>query len=263
MLGKLLKYDLKYMIKNMGVFYILSIVFSIITRVFFSLDDTFINNLLGQISVGVMFSMIASIIINTIMRSFVRFRDSLYKDEAYLTHTLPVSKKSIYESRFIETLIFCVIGFVVIILSLLIAYYTKERWDMLRDFVNSLSIGLNINTTLFVVGMLLILYLEIVNAIQSGYLGLLLGYNRNSSKLGFSVVYGFIIYILSQCGLLLFIFITGLFNSKIMDLFKSNIVLDNSSVKLVMFIGIFFYIFVIFFINVLSLITFDKGVNVE
>ena len=32
MLIKLLKYDLKYMIKNMCVFYILSIFFAIITR---------------------------------------------------------------------------------------------------------------------------------------------------------------------------------------------------------------------------------------
>lgn len=52
-------------------------------------------------------------------------------------------------------------------------------------------------------------------------------------------------------------------SGKIVGLFKSNIVLDNSSIKLVMFMGIFFYIFVIFFINVLSLITFNKGVNVE
>ena len=36
MLNKLLKYDLKYMIKNMAIFYILSIFFAITTRILFN-----------------------------------------------------------------------------------------------------------------------------------------------------------------------------------------------------------------------------------
>ena len=263
MLNKLLKYDLKYMIKNMGVFYVLAIIFSIVTRVFFSLDETFINVLLGQISVGVMFSMIASIIINTIMRSYVRFRDSIYKDEAYLTHTLPVTKAEIFESRFIETLVFSLLGFIVIIISLFIAYYTKDRYILLKDSVNTLAGGLNINTVMFVLCILFILYLELINIIQTGYLGLILGYGKNNAKIGHSLIYGFIIYVLSQGALLLFIYIVGLFNSKVMDLFRNSITLDNSSIKLLLCLVIIFYSFIIFFINVISVNTFNKGVNVE
>ena len=249
MLNKLLKYDLKYMIGNMGVFYILSIIFAVLTRIFFSLDGGVIIEVIGQICVGVMFSMVASIMINTIMRSFVRFMDSIYKDEAYLTHTLPVTKAEIYESRFIETLIFSVVGFVIILISLLIAYYTKDRWMVLRDMINGLANGLNINTTMFVILVVVILFLEIIN--------------RNNSKLGFSVLYGFIIYIISQCAILLQLFITGLFNSKVMDLFRSNIVIESSTLKLLLVLAIIFYTFVILFMNVISVITFNKGVNVE
>ena len=57
-----------------------------------------------------MFSMVASILINTMMRSWIRFRDSIYKDESYLTHTLPVTKNNIYNSKFLQTLIFFVIS---------------------------------------------------------------------------------------------------------------------------------------------------------
>ena len=106
MLMKLLKYDLKYMIKNMAIFYILSIFFAITTRILFNMDQSVIINIIGQISVGCMFSMIASTLINTMMRSWVRFRNSLYKDESYLTHTLPVTKSELYNSKFIQTLIF-------------------------------------------------------------------------------------------------------------------------------------------------------------
>jgi len=121
MLNKLLKYDLKYMIKNMSVFYILAIFFAITTRILFVLNQSVIIKIIGQISVGCMFAMLANILINTMMRSWIRFRDSIYKDEAYLTHTLPVTKNNIYDSKFIQTLIFFIFGFVIIILCLFIA----------------------------------------------------------------------------------------------------------------------------------------------
>jgi len=115
---KLLKYDLKYMIKNMCVFYILSIFFAITTRLLSLPEQSVMIDILGKISSGCMFAMIANVIINAMMRSWVRFRDSLYKDEAYLTHTLPVTKNDLYNSKFIQTLIFFFVGFAVVLLSL-------------------------------------------------------------------------------------------------------------------------------------------------
>ena len=161
MLNKLLKYDLKYMIKNMSIFYILAIFFSVTTRILFSLNQTVIINIISQISVGCMYAMIANILINTMMRSWIRFRDSIYKDEAYLTHTLPVTKNNIYNSKFIQTLIFFILGFIIIILCLFITYYTKERWLLLKNYINSITVGLNINTVLFVISMLSVIFLEI------------------------------------------------------------------------------------------------------
>ena len=123
MLSKLLKYDLKYMIKNMSTFYVLAIFFAITTRILFNVEQSIIINIIGQISVGCMFAMLANILINTIMRSWVRFRDSLYRDEAYLTHTLPVTKNELYNSKFIQTLIFFFLVFIVVLISFFIAYY--------------------------------------------------------------------------------------------------------------------------------------------
>lgn len=127
MLVKLLKYDLKYMIKNMSIFYILSIFFSLTTRLLFHIEQSVIINIISQISVGCMFAMIANTLINTIMRSWIRFRDSLYKDESYLTHTLPVTKNDLFNSKFILTLIFFFVSFLVVLLSLFIAYYSKRE----------------------------------------------------------------------------------------------------------------------------------------
>lgn len=263
MLNKLLKYDLKYMIKNMSVFYILAIFFSISTRILFSLNQSFIINLIGQISVGCMFSMLANILINVIMRSWVRFKDSVYKDESYLTHTLPVTKNDIYNSKFIQTLIFFVFSFIVILICLFIAYYTKERWIMVKDLINSITMGLNINIIFFIIGVITVLFLEIFNLIQSGFLGIILGHKKNNNKIVFSVLYGFIVYMISQGIALLSIFIVALFNSNIMVLFKSNALLTDSSIKLLLILAIISYLLIIGLMNLICKKIFNKGVNIE
>ncbi len=263
MLNKLLKYDLKYMIKNMSVFYILAIFFAILTRIFFSLDQTIMVVIIGQITLGCMYSMVASVIINVLMRSWVRFRESIYKDESYLTHTLPVTKSELYNSKFIQSLLFFIFSFIIVVISLFIAYYTKDRWIMLKDLINKITTGLNFNAWLFIVGMLLVIFLELFNAIQCGFLGIILGHKKNNNKIGFSVLFGFIAYILSQSIVLLLVYIVGLFNSTIMDLFKSTIMLDPSSFKLLVILAIVIYIIIIFIMNIMCTKELEKGVNVE
>ena len=263
MLSKLLKYDLKYMIKNMSIFYILAIFFSIVTRILFSVKQTIIANIIGQISVGCMFSMSASILINVMMRSWVRFRDSIYRDEAYLTHTLPVSKNDIYNSKFIQTLIFFVLSFIIVIISIFIAYYTKDRWLMLKGYIGNITTGLNFNTTLFVISAILVIFLEIFNAIQCGYLGIILGYRQDNNKIIYSVVFGFASYLVAQNIVLFLVFIVGLFNSSIMDLFKNTVLLDTKSFKLLVIISIILYLFIICLMNIICRKIFNRGVNIE
>lgn len=263
MLIKLLKYDLKYMLKNMLIFYILSIFFAITTRILFSINQTVIVNIISQISVGCLFSLIANILINTMMRSWIRFRDSLYKDESYLTHTLPVTKNDIYNSKFLQTLIFFIISFIIIILSLFITYYTKDRWLALNNLVDTITIGLDLNKTIFIISFILIIFLEIFNAIQCGFLGLLLGYKKNNNKIGFSVLFGFIAYLLSQSLVLLLVFFVGLFNESIMNLFTSNILLDSNSAKLLVILSIILYLIIILLMSILCKKILNKGVDIE
>ena len=161
MLMKLLKYDLKNMYKFLVVFYILSIFFALTTRLFFSIDDTTIIKIIGQISVGCMFAMIANIFINNIMRCFVRFRDTLYKDESYLTHTLPIKKSEIYNSKFILSFITLLSSFLVILLTLFIAYFSEEKILWLKNMINSFITNADISVTMFIISIIVILFLEL------------------------------------------------------------------------------------------------------
>ena len=263
MLSKLLKYDLKYMIKNMSVFYILAIIFAVLTRILFGMEKTFMVNIISQITVGCMFAMIANIIINVLMRSWVRFRDSIYKDESYLTHTLPVTKSEIYDSKFFQSLIFFIISFIIVLLAIFITYYTHDRWLLLKEYINTITTGLNFNTTLFVVSMLTIIFLEIFNALQCGFLGIVLGYKQNNGKIAYSVLFGLTAYFVSQSIVLALTFTVGLFNSSIMDLFKTTAIIDSEGFKVLAVLAIIFYLAIIFLMNLINKKILNKGVNIE
>lgn len=262
MLMKLLKYDLKNMYKFLVVFYILSIFFALTTRLFFSIDDTTIIKIIGQISVGCMFAMIANIFINNIMRCFVRFRDTLYKDESYLTHTLPIKKSEIYNSKFILSFITLLSSFLVILLTLFIAYFSEEKILWLKNMINSFITNADISVTVFIISIIVILFLELFSGIQSGYIGIILGYKKNNKKIGFSILYGFIYYILTQLFVLLVIRIIAIFNSDIMSLFTSNNI-DMNLLKPLIILSIVIYVVIIIVSNLIAQKIFKKGVNVE
>ena len=106
MLGKLLKYDLKWVYKVVVVFYILAFIFSVIGRGLRLIENSLVFSVVTQIVFGIAISMMVSSLINCLMRLWARFIRNVYKDESYLTHTLPVEKKTIYASKVISA-IFC------------------------------------------------------------------------------------------------------------------------------------------------------------
>ena len=264
MLIKLLKYDLKYMIKNMCVFYILAIFFAITTRLLSLPEQSVMIGILRKISSGCMIAMIANIVINVMMRSWVRFRDSLYKDEAYLTHTLPVTKNDLYNSKFIQTLIFFFIGFVISLLSLFIAYFTPDSWQVIKEYIKTITVGFNMSTAFFITMAIMLIFLELFNAIQCGFLGIILGHKRNNGKIGFSVLFGFIIYLVAQTLVLGLVFVYGLFDESVMELFKSaTISIDVDAFKILAIVASILYLVIIFSMSIVCKKLLNKGVNIE
>ena len=264
MLIKLLKYDLKYMVKNMSAFYIFAIFFAIITRILSSLDQSIMIEILSKISSGCVIAMIANIIINVMMRSWVRFRDSVYKDESYLTHTLPVTKNDIYNSKLIQTFIFFFASFAIVLLSIVVAYFTSDTWDFIKEFVKKITTGFNMSVGFFVVIAIALIFLEIFNAIQCGFLGIILGYRRNNAKIGFSVLFGFIAYLVAQFLVLGLVYVYGLFDATVMELFKTaTINIDVNAFKTLAISSSVFYVIIIFAMSIICKKVLNKGVNIE
>jgi len=263
MLKKLLKYDLESVYKVLSVFYILSIAVAILTRLFFCFENSTMLNIIAQILSGTTIAMIANILINNLMRVWVRFKQNLYGDESYLTHTLPVSKKTIYLSKFLTSIITMTTSIIVIGITIFIAYYSKENIQMLETFLNPIANMYEINIVSFLIIILLIFGIELISTIQSGYTGLILGHRKNNNKLMYSIVFGIVTYSIIQVVGVIVIFITGIFNPNIMDLFMSNNINNFALFKSIMYLSIAIYagaIIINYFVNTKL---FKKGVNVD
>ncbi len=263
MLSKLLKYDLKNMFKFLGVFYILSFIFSVFTRLLFMIEDSFILWIVALVCNGIFIAMIANILINNIMRLLVRFRSSLYGDESYLTHTLPVKKETLYLNKVLLLIITMVVSFIVIVGCLFISYYSKENINFLKNLMFPFINVYDISFIKILVIVFLILLIEFINVVQIGYTGIILGHRRNNNKIIFSVVYGFVAYMILQIGVLISMFMSGLFNKDIMKLFTSNVINDISSLKILLWVGIISYLFVFIISYFINVKVFKKGVNVD
>lgn len=251
------------MLINMSVFYALTVFFAVTTRILYLPEQTVVLTVLSKISTGCLITMIFNIIINTMMRSWVRFRDYLYKDESYLTHTLPVTKAELYESKFLQTVIFTLFGFALTVLSLLIAYYSPERWQSVKSIIDGISTGARLDSLPFVLSIVIILFLEIVNGIQAGFLGTVLGHKCNDHRVLLSVVFGFIIYLFSQSVLLLLFAVYGAFNGDIAALFSTNAVVNVAVIKRSIVFSLIVYTGIIALMNFLCVKLLQKGVNVE
>ena len=120
------------------------------------------------------------------------------------------------------------------------------------------------STTFFVIMAIIIVFLEIFNAIQCGFLGIILGYNRNDSKLGYSVLFGFIIYLIAQTIILSLVYVYGLFDPSVMQLFETgNIAIDTSAFKTLAIISALLYLMIIFAMSIICKKLLNKGVNIE
>ena len=263
MLKKLLKYDLENIFKVLIIFYSLSLFFAVLTRIFLNIDNSFIMDIIGKVCSGVTISMMFNILINNLMRLWSRFKSNFYGDESYLTHTLPVCKKTLYLSKVLSAVITLFISVLVIGLTLFIAYYSKGNIQFLKKLLLPVANAYNSTIVKLLLALLFIFFLEFANALQSGYTGIILGHKMSSGKLGFSVLFGFVTYTITQLFSLLMIFIVALFNKDIMNLFYTTDIINVDMLKVIVYLAIAIYILTLIIGYFINLKLFKKGVNVD
>lgn len=263
MLGKLLKYDLKWVYKVVVVFYILAFIFSIIGRGLSLIENSAVFSVVTQITFGVAIAMMISSLINCLMRLWVRFIRNVYKDEAYLTHTLPVEKKIIYASKVISAIICVFTTMIAIIACLFICYYSEANMQVLKSMLEFAAETYNTTVLNLLLLASVVLFLEIMFIVLVGYVGIILGHKSNQNKMVKTLIIGFALYLLTQVITLSLIGIYGLFNSNVMNLINTTDILNVEAIKAVLYVGIGIYIIYIMFYYILGRKQLEKGVNID
>lgn len=263
MLGKLLKYDLRYVYKPLTVFYSLAIFFSILTRVFFAIEDSFIMFIIAKVCGGVTISMVFNILINNVMGMWVRFRRNLYGDESYLVHTLPAKRSTVYIGKSLAGLVTLLTSIAVIILALFIAYYSKENMEILKGFLFGLASGIGSSTAELLTVTFTVFFVEILSALGCGFTGIILGHKMNSGKIGFSVLFGFAVYMFTQTLGLGMFFLFALGTPDIMNLFTSGTLVSAEALKQLLILAIPVYLVLCIATFVLNLWLLKKGVDID
>ena len=127
MLGKLIKYEWKGLIKPLSILYLVLLGITIIT----GLLILTINPDYDDVTIGlsVLFTMLSALIyyfgiivcsIGTMLIIAIRFYKTCYTDEAYLTHTLPVSTKQLLAAKTITSVLCHLLSMLVIGLSVVL-----------------------------------------------------------------------------------------------------------------------------------------------
>ena len=208
-------------------------------------------------------AMFFNILINSIMRLWVRFKNNFYGDESYLTHTLPIDKKTLYLSKTLSSIITLFVSMTIIAFSLFIAYYSKENIEILKKILLPFIDIYNTSMVSIILIFLFIFMLEVLSLLQSGYTGMILGHRMNNAKMGYSILFGFITYMIIQILALLILFIFAIFNKDIMNLFFTNQMVNIYILKSIIYMSCIFYTIIIIVIYIINLKLFKKGVNVE
>lgn len=197
------------------------------------------------------------------MRSWARFVRNVYKDESYLTHTLPVKKNTIYVSKVLAAIICIFTTVLVIITCLAICYYSQANIDNLKSVleITASTYNTTVLNLIFIISTLI--FIEIVFVLLIGYVGIIIGHQFNNGKMVKSIATAIVLYMLTQLLSLAGIYILGIFNTQVMNLINTTDMISIDSIKNILYFAIGIYIIYIVIYYLVAKRQLERGVNVE
>lgn len=262
MLKKLLKYDLKWILKVEYIWSIITIILATLLRLTNYLNDSVITNIIKIVLTSLTITGMANILFNAIIRTWVRVKNNLYKDEAYLTHTLPVKESTILSSKILAGVLTMLFSVATITVTFFIGFYSKRLLEGIKTSLQIVATTLNSSVTNILIILAIILFLEITFILLVGVFGIIKGHRSNDNKIIKSVLTSGITYIIFSGVSLLIAYIYGLFNEKIKMLFTGNLI-DYTTLKIFLMIIIVIYTAYLIILYFLSQREFAKGVNID
>ena len=261
MLKYLMKYDLKKMYKLLKWLYILSVVLAGITRLLSIWNDVQIIKIIGMVFSAFTYTAIINTIVNTFIHILMRFAHNFYKDESYLTHTLPVKKSDLILSKFLSSLIVVLSSVAVTFLSLFILFYTPEFVQGIKAAIDGVVAGFSISGGWFIFFFVLVVFAQICALMSFAFMAIVKGYSYNKNR-GICGFVWFVLYysVCSITSLILSVIVTAI-TGDLTSLFSNQ--LTNGAFLSIMIISLVSYIAYAILFYFICQREFKKGVNVD
>jgi hypothetical protein len=241
----------------MLIYLLITFVTAITARIAANFTSTMMGMIINEICACLFISAFIATIINLIMRSWVRFYLNIYKDESYLTNTLPVKKSTIYNAKIISFILSILFNFFILTICFLIFYLNDTSIITLKELFSSYE------KTILVILICILVLLEIFNIIVCGINGIIIGNRSNNHKVLKAIFIGVCIYWLISILILFIFYIISLFNNNISALFSYDGVYNFNSFKSLMYISIIIYIIIDLILYNIGKNILNKGVNIE
>ena len=193
---KVFKYDFKAIFfKFIPVLAILPILAILVRLVNLIRWDTIFSGLMITLLNGLfMFGCLATFLY-TVVICIMRYVKSLFRDQGYLTHTLPVNKHQLLLSQILADVLMEIIGVLLVVICIMIAYFSLNTFNtvanVISDMFNTIISGNEI-VNLFSGTFTLLIFCVLFGSLQSLfviYTGVAIGHAFSKNKGILSVVF--------------------------------------------------------------------------
>lgn len=261
MIGKLVKKDLKDITKILVYIYVITLVLAVITRLINIGKDIQFLRIVGAVFTGCTYSGIASILINTFVHILRVFISSFYKDESYLTHTLPVKKKTLLLSKYLASFVAILMSFIVCLVSALIMLLSKEFIDTIKNLLMATLSGFSLPIWLMILVFALIILFEICCLVSISFTAVIKGNQYNKKRVGKGLMWFAVYYLATTIISLVVIGIVFAIGGNLDALLSTNMSETAFITTLIVALILYFVYSIVFYF--ISLKEFNKGVNVD
>ena len=217
-------------------------------------------NILGIFFDSVFYALAVNALLQPFLRNFLNFKNSFYSDESYLTHTLPVTKNQLLNSKYLTALTEMLCGFACLIISILIMFISPTFFDTIGFLLSSVltgSFSVGLTLTLFIV----LVIVEFLMFLSIIFFGIVMGYKSKDHRILKSFLITAAMSFASLTVLAIFMIIVLLIND--VSLSSKTLVLSNTAFMSVILTGIIVYSAITILFYFLTKHEFNKGVNVD
>ncbi|WP_290092542.1 hypothetical protein [uncultured Dubosiella sp.] len=263
MVGKLLKYDLKNQARRLVPYCLIALATALIVRLL-SLGHGPVFSTLQTIAISVDIVLLIGCVLMPLISGWTYMIRSMYKDEGYLTNTLPVSRSSVYIAQWLSGMLGLLLCLATAALGLWIAFYSQDYQMVINGIVMTGKEALGYSSTsALLASVFIVYYFEMGFAMTAGYAGIVLGYRCWKDKPAKAVLFGLGLYFLGSVLSVAILFVYGLFDPSVMELFRESAEPGVTMIKSIFMLGTVYYIVVSLALDAIALKALGKGINLE